>query len=345
MNTPPGSRLAWVDVLKFLGIWAVYFGHFGRAGGMLYGLVYTYHVPLFFFAAGFFSPRYRLEPVATFIKKKTLQLMLPYVFFGLFALAVFALQGAWGPGQIRDALLALSLGIRNQLFAGSLWFFPCLYIILLVDYFIFRLFKHPAAPVLLATILFVLYALFLPSSPSWFMNLDSACYYYFYFALGAALFPLLNRRPASNVGILAGALLALASLGTTFLLYRLGVLRLFDLAVAPLPSLAAYPLARPVFNAIVALLMIYLNVLLAKALSRIAVLQDFGRETLAFCGTEDVFKLMLSQLLLLLGITPALDTPLTLLLYALACLALSRVTLVRLLNVFLPRFIGKTRLA
>ena len=84
MNTDQ-DRIAWVDVFKFFGIWAIYIGHFGAKAGKVYPFVFAYHVPMFFFAAGFFSARYLKDTPLTFIKKKTLQLMLPYVFFSLVA--------------------------------------------------------------------------------------------------------------------------------------------------------------------------------------------------------------------------------------------------------------------
>ena len=49
------KRVNWVDVFRFFGMWAIYIGHLGPAAGKLYPFVFTYHVPLFFFAAGFFS--------------------------------------------------------------------------------------------------------------------------------------------------------------------------------------------------------------------------------------------------------------------------------------------------
>lgn len=47
------NRIAWVDALKFLGIFAIYVGHFGDSAGKLYLYVFTFHVQLFFFVSGF----------------------------------------------------------------------------------------------------------------------------------------------------------------------------------------------------------------------------------------------------------------------------------------------------
>ena len=192
------DRIAWVDVFKFFGIWAIYIGHFGAKAGKVYPFVFSYHVPMFFFAAGFFSARYLKDTPLTFIKKKTLQLMLPYVFFSLVALAVFTLQNSWEFPEIKSAFISTLFGIRNQVFAGSLWFIPCLYLMVISDYFIRRLFKSQVLVLVIAIGTFIVSQTLLPNNPalkpSWFMNLDSALYFYAYYVLGAILFPLTRQK-------------------------------------------------------------------------------------------------------------------------------------------------------
>lgn len=50
------ERLLWIDVLKCIGIWAVYIGHFGNSAGRGYGFAYLFQNALFFMCAGFFHP-------------------------------------------------------------------------------------------------------------------------------------------------------------------------------------------------------------------------------------------------------------------------------------------------
>ncbi|EHD6281987.1 acyltransferase, partial [Shigella flexneri] len=61
-------RHDWVDSLKFLGIFAIYLGHLGLGAGKLYPFVFSYHVPLFFFAAGFFTIKKNDLSVFDYIK-------------------------------------------------------------------------------------------------------------------------------------------------------------------------------------------------------------------------------------------------------------------------------------
>ena len=46
------NRIEWIDICKYLGILAIYIGHFGTDAGSAFKFVFTYHVPLFFFLSG-----------------------------------------------------------------------------------------------------------------------------------------------------------------------------------------------------------------------------------------------------------------------------------------------------
>lgn len=79
-------RFEWVDALKFLGIFAIYIGHLGDAAGRIYPFVFTYHVPLFFFVAGFFSKNSKSTHFPMFVLEKAKRLLLPYFTFALLSL-------------------------------------------------------------------------------------------------------------------------------------------------------------------------------------------------------------------------------------------------------------------
>lgn len=46
-------RIAWIDILKALGILAIFCGHMGDGTGHLNRFVFMYHVPLFFSLRGY----------------------------------------------------------------------------------------------------------------------------------------------------------------------------------------------------------------------------------------------------------------------------------------------------
>jgi len=335
------GRIAWVDVFKFLGIWAIYIGHFGEAAGKVYPFVFTYHVQMFFFAAGFFAVRYLKDSPWVFVRKKTAQLMIPYVCFSLIALIFFTVQNNWDLLQAKDALLGLIFGIRNKIIAGSLWFIPCLYIITIGDYFVRKLVKSQALTLLVAFGLFLVWQTSLPHTPSWFMNVDSAMYFYIYYALGAVSFPLLNRKVTTVTGkaiMLAWTILAFAVATITFFLTANWF---YGKLTAHLPLIGKFGLSVAIFNVLMALVIIYCNVTVAKLLSHIAFLGDLGRETLAFCGTEDVIKQAISKLLAMINLKVRLLDPFMTVAFSLLCLLVSYLSLIRFLNAYFPWAAGK----
>ena len=348
MNTDQ-DRIAWVDVFKFFGIWAIYIGHFGAKAGKVYPFVFTYHVPMFFFVAGFFSARYLKDTPLVFIKKKTLQLMLPYVFFSLGALAVFTLQNSWEFPEIRSAFISALFGIRNQVFAGSLWFIPCLYLMVIGDYFIRKLVKPQALVLVIATSIFIISQTLLPNNPalkpSWFMNIDSALYYYVYYVLGAVLFPLIAKDPTDTIHKTVSVALAIVSAMVTVITFILGSAWFLGKITAVFPIISIFPLVSAFFNVIIALVIIYFNVVIAKIFAHVLVLGELGRETLVFCGTEDVTKNILSQALAMFDLKLRLITPLITVLFSLICLLVSNYTLVRFLNTYFPWAVGKINIS
>jgi fucose 4-O-acetylase-like acetyltransferase len=340
------DRIAWVDTLRFLGIWAIYIGHFGDKAGRAYPFVFSYHVPLFFFAAGFFSIRYIKDPSLTFIKKKTLQLMLPYVVFSILAMIVFTLYYDWDILQAKDAMIGFLLGIRGQVIAGSLWFLPCLYIIIISDYFVMRLFKSQTASLGVSFIAFLVSQTLLhnnpASDPSWFMGLDSALFYYIYYSLGSAAFPLIKGNAATtSQRILTGGL-SIVAIAVTVLTYFQAPYWLFGKIMAFFPILKIFQWPIVFYNLCLALVIIYCNVIVAKFFAHISFLGELGRETLVFCGTEDIAKITITQLLAMINLKVRLISPFVTIAFSLITLLISKFTLIGFLNAYFPWAIGKT---
>jgi fucose 4-O-acetylase-like acetyltransferase len=342
------ERIAWVDVFKFLAIWAIYIGHFGSKAGRLYPFVFAYHVPMFFFAAGFFSTRSLRDAPLPFVKKKTLQLMVPYVFFSVLALIVFTLLNDWDILHAKNATISALLGIRNQVFAGSLWFIPCLYLMAIGDYFIRKLFKLQALVLAVAVGLFIITQTVLLHNPalkpSWFMNADSALYYYVYYVLGAILFPLIAKEPTEGIHKAATIALTIVSGMVVAITFFLGSSWFLGKIARLIPTVSTFQLAIAFFNVIIALTIIYFNVVIAKSFAHVLVLGELGRETLVFCGTEDVTKNVLTQLLAMFDLKLRLISPLTTVIFSLMCLLVSNYTAVRFLNTYFPWTVGKIKL-
>src|SRR5438874_1994978 len=85
------SRVAWVDVAKGIGIVLVVYGHV--SGGLVdagiqprnsvanaaSALIYTFHMPLFFFLSGIWLARTSAKPFSQFARQRIGTIVYPYV--------------------------------------------------------------------------------------------------------------------------------------------------------------------------------------------------------------------------------------------------------------------------
>lgn len=344
---PAKDRVEWVDTLRFLGILAIYIGHFGPISGKVYPFVFTYHVPLFFFVSGFFTTNLK-KSILLYTKEKLLQLMLPYLVFAALAMVYYTLAGNWELPQILDAGKTFVFGIRNQVYAASLWFLPCLFFISVANYIIVKLTKSRFASFAVAAACWELTQSGIMhnplNQPTWFMNVDSALYYYLYFALGSLLYPLINVRFSSmtvgvkSLSVVIGAL----SIVVTIVTYQNGNGWCLAQVFAYVPALLEVREAVvSLFHVILALVIIHANILIAKATAHVALLPKLGRETLVFCGTEQVFKDGLVQCLAIVGVTCNLSNSFRVIAYSLLLLMVSYFTVVRLLVTYFPEWVGR----
>lgn len=339
------SRVAWVDVLKFLGILAIYIGHFGPSTGKLYSFVFAYHVPLFFLAAGFFASNgYSLPPLA-FLKKRAMQLMVPYVFFCCVAMVAFSLQKDWSGSAASKAALEFVMGIRNQIEAGSLWFIPCLFVMVALDYFVHKLFSWKYGRLLVAIILFVVARKMLPHDPatlpSWMWNADNALMYYIFYSIGTVFYPVLMRSPSHLAGRIVYGALVIFSMCFAVIVYfeTIEGIKLYIYSRYQLTDVLESVMIF--YEVLVALVLIFFNVLLAKKLARVPLLSAMGKNTLAFCGLENVGKVIVIQLLLAVGLKLELGNALVAAFVSLGILGLLHFTVIQFLNIYYPRMVGR----
>jgi hypothetical protein len=108
------------------------------------------------------------------------------------------------------------------------------------------------------------------------------------------------------------------------------------------PILKTFQLSIAFYNLFLALVIIYCNVVIAKFFVHISFLGELGRETLAFCGTEDIAKIGLTQLLAMINLKARLINPFITIIFSLIILIISKFTLVRFQNVYFPWAVGKT---
>lgn len=72
------KRLDWADYAKFIGITLMLLGHNELGNHLLFDWIYTFHMPLFFILAGYFTSSKQLN-YRQFIRKNANQLIVPYL--------------------------------------------------------------------------------------------------------------------------------------------------------------------------------------------------------------------------------------------------------------------------
>ncbi|WP_326942373.1 acyltransferase family protein [Actimicrobium sp. GrIS 1.19] len=138
------KRLAWIDVLRGLGIVAVVVGHvtFNRA---LAAQIFMFHMPLFFLLGGWLHDP--VTPQRDYLKAKARSLLLPYVCFlvilwpleVMMSVADPAARWSW-PVLVEPMLYG---GQMLTGFAGVLWFVTCYFLTQQLSHFLLRRFTLP----------------------------------------------------------------------------------------------------------------------------------------------------------------------------------------------------------
>ena len=207
-NLEARKRYEWVDVMRFLGIFAIYVGHFGNSAGKLYPFVFKYHVPLFFLVSGFFAVRSESFSFLQSLKKRACNLLIPYFGFCIISIVVAILSGNLGAKLTLTYLIEALLGIRNTLaFAPALWFLPALFVVSVFYDAFYALLKRFSGFIIFMLIIsiamFVCTRTVFPALevtiPTWFFNIDSAMYYFIYYMIGAAIFPFISKIKLYNI--------------------------------------------------------------------------------------------------------------------------------------------------
>lgn len=133
-GVPP--RVDFVDFCKALGIVLVVYAHAPGTPAVARTLIYSFHMPLFFFASGYLlrAERIAARPGDT-LRHLARALLLPYLYFFLLSLAWWLATRNIGARAQKfagltagDAWLGLATGLSSDLFVNvTLWFLPCMF--------------------------------------------------------------------------------------------------------------------------------------------------------------------------------------------------------------------------
>lgn len=349
LQIPTKVRYDWIDVLKFFGIWAVYISHTGDGAVVLHPVVHTFCVELFFFISGFFACKKSDTGFRDFVFRRFCQLIIPYAFFLVLYFIPMSLDTQMYHPNFPKCLLQGILGMRDRIFAASLWFFPCLFVLSVLYSALYRfasrrLGNHANRFLIAVSILLYIAGtltqpIVLQENAGDLWGVNAACRYMIFFASGHILFPFFREfrfaalKPGAKVFFLltAAAALSITLMGVTGSEHYHWFY--------PQTSVFFWHQVIATLNAIV---LIYGFILISVALGKIRFLADLGRATLILCGTEQLVVLLLTSLLSVIGVSVTLTTPLMVLLWTFLCLCVSYFGIAPVLRNYFPRLSGVT---
>lgn len=283
------KRVAWIDVFKLLGIIAIFSGHCGVNTGGLHDFVFSYHVPLFFFVAGIFADSLEDLRMGQAVIKKIRQIMLPYLFFVIISMPVIILTTNETVYTYMAYIKQFVFGIRNQVYASSLWFFPCLFCMCIMFDALRRILKKPVLLLITSFIFYFISIFLLPNNPnvtpSWIFNLDSAMYYMIYYAIGYLL-----RRKLREEREKISVRVRIFQLVSVIFLMGYAVFVYVEKDYFATCFYNIIPGIKYIHPIIRTLLLIGAQIVLAKLLAETGNLHEVGRQTMWLCGNEFVAK-------------------------------------------------------
>ena len=227
------KRIEYIDIARGIGILLVVLGHndFGYISPFGYKLIYSFHMPLFFFLSGYFLNV--SIPFVDFLKKGFNSLLKPY-FFTIFL--IYFVSVSFGKMGFATALQR----ITKSLYASTiyidwvqLWFLPHLFIVGLYAFLFYAIFGRWNNPyirwgALVATlgISSLVMGIFYPFSLSIFgrqyelfglpFNLDLVLLSGFFFILGSEIRQVASAKTFESPFLLIGAGLAVFGMAYFF---------------------------------------------------------------------------------------------------------------------------------
>lgn len=223
------KRIEYIDIARGIGILLVVLGHndFGYISPFVYKLIYSFHMPLFFFLSGYFlKPSI---PFFDFFKKRFNSLLMPYLFT---IFLIYFASVSFEKMSFRTALQRITkslYGSGHYIDWVQLWFLPHLFVVSLYAFLFFAIFgrwnnRYVRWVALIATL--GISSLFLkdfyPFTLSVFgkqyelfglpFSLDLVLLSGFYFILGSEIRQATSEKTFENIYLLIGSAVALLAM-------------------------------------------------------------------------------------------------------------------------------------
>ena len=328
------DRIKYLDVAKFIGIFCIYLGHMGELAGNAYNFVFTFHVPLFFFLSGCTETIGSDLPWYKYILKIVKSILIPFYFFAFTSLFIYCIILNTYEPIISHLPIILRGCIRNHYFASGLWFLTCLFVVKIVFHFLRKLLKYKIPIFIVSLILFwAAEHIINPHplvTPHVAYNIDSACYYFVYYALGYCLFKPIHQLFAwdsptkkivcAGIGILCAIFAGSLFFGKCWLLPNNNTVIIF-INTLLLPTIT-----------------IFFILLVSKLLENVSLFIEIGKNSLFLCGSEFMITNLFPSCLAILGLSHSLPNPIATYFYVFILLFICNKTLVPIEKAVLRKF-------
>lgn len=215
------QRVEWIDGAKGLGIFLVVLGHALAPGGLMPAVIWTFHMPLFFFLSGLTSRPWTAGSFGS-VAKSLKNLAIPYLFFSV--IAIFLWQTLRGDMSLTSSWLGLFAqmmygvnGTEGTLFYdGALWFFSCLFAIRIL-FTLMTAFSSGLRTTMITALLLAALAhlIIFPNFRSLIWNFDVALVGLLFYTAGYVIHHAMAEfapaarlaRPVATIGLLASLML------------------------------------------------------------------------------------------------------------------------------------------
>ena len=151
------ERLTYLDVAKGIGILLVVIGHvyaFNRQIVDRFFVIwlYSFHMPLFFIISGMLIAYKDEKDIWKFVKKRIKGILIPYVFFSIFSIIVFAIVNDFSREVFVQNVKATICGVGID----TLWFLPALFFGEVIFFILRNLLKNKYVICIISAIIYTL---------------------------------------------------------------------------------------------------------------------------------------------------------------------------------------------
>jgi acyltransferase len=180
------KRIKWIDTCKGIGIILVIIGH-TPIDPVARGIIYAFHMPLFFFISGYFFSDERYINLKEITISKFKSLIIPYFSFSI--ISIFLLRFFFDqPIALRAFLEQMVISKRNSItYDDPIWFLTSLFTIEILFYLLAKLSSNSHIRLLTVILIGLVAHIGLKTFTGGIIlpwSLDQSLYYLIYFGLG-----------------------------------------------------------------------------------------------------------------------------------------------------------------